>query len=324
MKILFIASVLLLLVGTISSAQQTTADFPKLTGPYLGQTPPGNKAELFAPGVVSTGNFEHSSPVFTPDRTEIYWSTIIEENGTTVSRPTYYMKLANGVWSKPEIPSFGKSYPTCEYPFVSPDGKRLFFSVGRTAKAEKLDLYYVNRVGDGWSDPISLGEAINTASQNESQPTVAKNGTIFFVGPCEKARTGFGLYYSIPANGKYQAPVFMEEKFNSLQVDWTPYVAPDESYFIFSSAREGGLGSCDLYICFKQKDGSWGKIVSMGDRVNSDANDRFPNVTPDGKYLFFNSTRKIPGADPNGPGNGDGNIYWIDAKIIDELRSQGN
>lgn len=51
-----------------------------VTGPYLGQKPPGMKAQLFAPGIVSTQYFEHSSPVFTPDLKEIYWSTQIEKN----------------------------------------------------------------------------------------------------------------------------------------------------------------------------------------------------------------------------------------------------
>ncbi len=308
--------------SAVSSAQQTTTDSPKLAGPYLGQTPPGSKAALFAPGVVSTSGFEHSSPVFSPDLTEIYWSTIVEENGKTVSRPTYYMKMVNKVWSTPEIPSFGKEFPCCENPFISVDGKRLYFSASSAVTPREYDLYYVDRVGDGWGDPISMGDPINTGDQNQSQPTAAQNGTVYFIGPCEKCRTGFGLFFSKWENGKYRQPIFMEEKFNSLQVDWTPYVAPDESYFIFSSARDGGLGSCDLYISFKQNDGSWGKIINMGMSVNSEANDRFPNVTPDGKYLFFNSTKATPGTNPNGPGGGDGNIYWIDAKIIDELRSE--
>jgi Tol biopolymer transport system component len=311
---------LILLVSTIIIAQQSSSEFPKLTGPYLGQKPPGMTAELFAPGIVSTGYFEHSSPVFTPDLTEIYWSTIIEGNGKTVLRPTYYMKIVNGVWSKPQIPSFGKNFLTCENPFISPDGKRLYFSVSNTISPLKLDLYYVDRVGDGWSEPTKMDSSINTPDYNEGQLTISNNGTIYFIGFYEKARTHFGLYSSKLTDGKHQKPVFMEEKFNSLQVDWTPYIAPDESYFIFCSFREGGFGAGDLYICFKEKDGSWGKVINMGDKINTDANDRFPNVTPDGKYLFFNSTKTIQGAESNSPGNGKGDIYWIDAKIMEELK----
>jgi len=322
MKILLGVWVMLFLSVDFADAQPQAREFPKLAGQYLGQTPPGMIPALFARGIVSTGYFEHSSPVFTADLSEIYWSTIIEENGKTVSRPTYYMKMVNGIWSKPQIPSFGKKFLCCENPFISPDGNKLYFSASQTIEPKKFDLYYVNRVGGDWSEPMRLAEPINAADYNECQPTVSKIGTLYFIGFCEKARTGFGLYFSKLADGKYQQPVFMEEKFNSLQVDWTPYIAPDESYFIFCSFRAGGFGMGDLYICFKQNDGSWGKVINMGDKVNTDRNDRFPNVTPDGKYLFFNSTKMIQGADADSPGNGNGDVYWIDAGLIADLKKK--
>lgn len=46
-----IFSCLLLITAITIKAQQS--DFPKLTGPYLGQKPPGTTPEIFAPGIVS-------------------------------------------------------------------------------------------------------------------------------------------------------------------------------------------------------------------------------------------------------------------------------
>jgi Tol biopolymer transport system component len=114
----------------------------------------------------------------------------------------------------------------------------------------------------------------------------------------------------------------MDAGINTKEADWTCYIAPDESYFIFCSFRKGGFGSGDLYVCFKEKNGSWSKPINMGDKINTNLNERFPNVTPDGKYLFFNSTKKIQGAASDSPGNGYGDMYWISAKIIDELKMQ--
>ena len=301
----------------LSFSQQNQAGFPKLSGPYLGQKPPGDQAQLFAPGIVSTGYFEHSSPVFTPDLKEIYWSTqIYDENGAPTLRPILFMKEVNGVWSQPEIPSFAKEFGCSDSPFTSPDGRKLFFHASDTIRPVKAALYYVERAGDGWSAKVKMGEPINATRWN-GEPTVSKNGTLYFYGDY---RADMGIYYSRLVDGRYQKPVPMEEKFNSLQTDWTPYIAPDENYFIFCSFRPGGFGSGDLYISFRQEDGSWGKVINMGDRINGPLNERFPNVTPDGKYLFFNSTRKITCAAANAPGNGNGDVYWIDAKIIEELR----
>ena len=59
----------------------------------------------------------------------------------------------------------------------------------------------------------------------------------------------------------------------------------------------------------------------MGSGINSAYKDEFPYVSPDGKYLFFNSNR--PSAlnarpIPDGPGN----IYWVSTAVIQELREQ--
>jgi hypothetical protein len=91
-----------------------------------------------------------------------------------------------------------------------------------------------------------------------------------------------------------------------------PFIAPDESYLIWDSKREGGYGDTDLYISFRQKDGSWGPAINMGANVNSDKWDAYASVTPDGKYILFN--RRID----NNTDNVD--IYWVDARIIETLR----
>jgi hypothetical protein len=111
------------------------------------------------------------------------------------------------------------------------------------------------------------------------------------------------------------------------------FVAPDESYIVLSSGRPGGLGRNDLYISFMKRDGSWTVPANMGGAVNSEEIEYCPFVTPDGKYLFYSSYRRARrGAHESPrsyedisrmystPGNGLGDIYWIDATIIDSLK----
>ena len=104
---------------------------------------------------------------------------------------------------------------------------------------------------------------------------------------------------------------------NSSSPDHCPFVAPDESYLIFSSFR-GGLGRSDLFISFRKQDGSWSKPKNMGPEINSPYKDEYPFVTPDGKYLFFNSNR--PSALNSRPiPDGPGSIYWVRAGIIEKM-----
>jgi hypothetical protein len=101
-----------------------------------------------------------------------------------------------------------------------------------------------------------------------------------------------------------------------------PFIAPDESYIIFSSFRPGSYGLGDLYVSFRRDDGAWTEPSNLGSKINSAAKDRFPHVSLDGKYFFFNSNRvSILNAKPipDGPGN----VYWVDAGFIKELKPKG-
>jgi hypothetical protein len=53
----------------------------------------------------------------------------------------------------------------------------------------------------------------------------------------------------------------------------------------------------------------------MGPKINTKYSERFARVSPDGRYLFFGSNRRQE------KNNLYFDIYWIDAKIIDEIKS---
>ena len=67
-KVIFIGIIISTVI--IFSNCNRQVDFPALKGPYLGQKPPGNTPELFAPGIVSTRHYENSITL-SPDGNEI-------------------------------------------------------------------------------------------------------------------------------------------------------------------------------------------------------------------------------------------------------------
>jgi Tol biopolymer transport system component len=117
--------------------------------------------------------------------------------------------------------------------------------------------------------------------------------------------------------GTYFDPENLTE-INSPAPDHSPFVAPDGSYLIFSSFR-GGQGRSDLFISFRTTDGIWSKPMNMGREINSLYKEEYPYVTPDSKYLFFNSNRPSS-LNQNPIENGPGNIYWVSTEIIEKLR----
>lgn len=110
--ILFLGSML------ISCNQDKTNDHENESknlkqGPYLGQNPPGDVPELFAPGIVSSVYREHSSAVFTPDGNELFWSREINLGGRPRIIVIMHMKQENGVWTQPELAPFNFNDATC-------------------------------------------------------------------------------------------------------------------------------------------------------------------------------------------------------------------
>ncbi len=83
----------------------------------------------------------------------------------------------------------------------------------------------------------------------------------------------------------------------------TPFIAPDGSYLLFSRAY-------DLWVSFREKDGSWSAPIKLGPEVNSPGFELCPVVSADGKYLFFTSAR--------GAGI---HAYWVGADVIEKARS---
>ena len=75
--VILIGTLLVFLLGSTADGSEAGNPGVKLKGPYLGMKPPGKVPELFAPGIVSTLFHEHSFLSFSPDGSEIYWTTII-------------------------------------------------------------------------------------------------------------------------------------------------------------------------------------------------------------------------------------------------------
>jgi Tol biopolymer transport system component len=300
----------------------------RLTGDYLGQKPPGRTAELFAPGIVSTGMAERDVAM-TPDGSELYFTVTNGIHGTIV-----VVRRMNGVWTAPEVATFSGHWSDYE-PAISPDGRRFFFASTRprepgATEPGDSDIWVMERTGAEWGEPRNLGAPVNS-EHNEYFPSLTRDGTLYFTGRGER---GEAIFRSRPVDGRYQEREQLPAQINTTAQQFNAYVAPDESYVIFGSApRKGDQGGGDYQICFRNPDDTWTDAQNMGPAVNSAAAEWSPYVSPDGKVFFFHSTRNAV-SDPaptalryadlqamlNRPATGLSDIYWIDASLIGELR----
>jgi len=281
---------------------------------YLGQKPPGMIAEMFAPGIISTKSYEHSAPAFSPDGSVVLWTVV----DSTFRGFLLEMKYVNGQWSKPSRPAFADSTADDYYPSFSIDGTRLFFSSRRKLPpgyppGGDIRIWEVERRKSGWGKAVPFDTTISRG--HEFAHSVSQNGTLYF-----SSAPGGGITFNIrrseKKNGRNTESTLLPYSVNSVDYEDGPCIAPDESFLIFESQRPEGIdGYLGLYISFRDKNGQWGMPVNMGPKINSGKGERFARLSPDGKYLFFGSFRSSS-SDRRGA-----DIYWIDAKVIDELRN---
>ncbi len=303
-------------------------DFPVLKGDYLGQKPPGITPEIFAPDILSTG-YHDGCITFSPDQKELFYHF-----GGHGRMFILIMKQEANRWSVPQVASFSGKYRDGE-PHFSHDGNKLLFRStrpleGKGEPMEHTDIWIVERTETGWGEPKNLGPPINS-EKNDLYPTLSRSGDLYFASDRDG---GWDIYVSRYEDGEYAGPRKLSDAINSEFGDWDAFLAPDESYILFgSNGRPDGFGESDLYISFRKEDGFWTKSRNMGSRINTFYREVDPVVSPDGKYIFFRSNRRIHKSYSetpltydgiikilDGPGNGEADIYWVDAKIIEELK----
>jgi Tol biopolymer transport system component len=301
MKRLLLAAAILL-IDCSSYAQTGESGSPLLKGPYLGQKPPGITPEVFAPGFVSTPAHEFSCS-FTPDGKEFYFARRDQNLNYPVVMVT---KLLDGKWTKPEIVPFVEGGMSFE-PIVTPDGKRLYFMSGKPVPGQAgppMNIFYVDREGDGWSAAKNAGAPFNPAKA--MFVSSASDGTIYTTdisgGPGSER-----IAVARKVDGQYKTLERMGPPVNAGTQSMYPCIAPDGSYLVFNSRRPSEKIQSVLNVSFRTPDGGWSepRMIDLGAEAGT------PFVSRDGKFLFFTSGER-----------GKSDICWVSADVIEALRPE--
>ncbi len=298
---------------------------PFAVGPYLGQTPPGPIAQVFAPGLIcntgpqqweSHGTFSADGNTFCFHRRKGIFITENTDKGWTA--PTRIESITQSHWA----------------PCLSPDANSIFFTIGdRYPRVKHYDLYRCMRTSHGWAKPQRLEPPLSSPS-NEITCSLAANNSIY-LGSGRKGNDERSWIWVAPSVGNtwpradhitlnLQQPLTKHGPVKSTLVDHTwpravhislnhqasdPGIAPDESFMVFTAKDlPGGYGHRDLYLTLRLPDGTWSKPRNLGPRINTAFIEHGPRITPDKKYLFFNRSN---GWDP---GIHAADIYWVELK----------
>jgi hypothetical protein len=310
-------------------ARTETVVVAKPSKPYLGEDPPGENPVLFAPGVVSTDTREWSM-ASTPDGLELFFGVVTDERSWIL-----HTEANGGRWTELEVASFSGEYNDYDLT-MSPDGNRVYFTSNRppagTGPAiENSDLWYVDRADDGWGDPVRFPDSV-LSEERDLYPSESRDGFVYFFSLRSGGFGKFDLYRVALRDGEFGEPENLGAAINTEANETDACISPDGDYLVFTSTRDGGFGSGDLYVSFRTDDGGWTPARNLSEAVNTEHLEFCPSVSRDGKYLFFTSNRPkavstegesavrkelalYPSFD-----RPDIDIYWIDAGFIEGFR----
>jgi len=293
--------VLLIIFSVFYSCSQS----PSQDLMYIDKVKPTDTPRLFAPEFISKDSMSEFGSVFNSLGTEFFFA--VDSAGKSFIKYTY---IKEGKWLSPQTiisqPDYGFNDP-----FLSNDEDRLYY-ISDMPKSDldttpDIDIWYSQRLSNKWSEPINAGSKINS-NRNEYYISFTNDGSMYFSSNKAAQETrlhDFDIYKSNSFDGTFDTPMKLPDAINSKRYEADVFIAPDESYIIFCSARKTGLGKGDLYISFKDKSDNWTTAISMGEKINTVEHELCPFVTKDNKYFFYTSNQ---------------DIYWVSASIIETLR----
>ncbi len=286
-----------LIIGFITGCSDGNKDRPEILkeaeNPYLGEPPPEDEPVIFAPGIISTPDLIEIGIAFSPDGKEIYFA---RSAGPEISSDFSIWVCQEGKegWEAPRVASFSTHRDFA--PFMMPDGRRfLFYSQDSSDPEYKEGTYIIERAGDSWSRPIFYNEAYCITS--------SKEGDLYFSGREQNNRDIMAFKET---DAGFSQPRDLIGGVNTEAYEAHPYVSPDGSLILFDSERPSEFEHGEIYVSFRNEDGTWSEALSLGPKVNS-INSLIPSLSPDGKYIFFSR-------------NND--IWWVSARIFHELREK--
>jgi peptidoglycan-associated lipoprotein len=201
-------------------------------------------------------------------------------------------QLEKGKWSAPvvmpEPVSTKYNEASCA---VSRKGELLFFTRFIDNESKNSQLWYADRKGPVWADPVKLefcAEGLKYAS-----PSISDDGTmLLFSSNMPGGQGDNDLWMSVYDKGtkKWGAPTNLGPDINTAGNDDYPFLDDDGTLY-FSSNGRLGMGGLDIFKAEKTGDGQWANVTNMKYPINSGGDD-FGIIFETSKKGYLSSKRE--------------------------------
>lgn len=204
----------------------------------------------------------------------------------------FYCITIGQEWSEPvKLPEPVNTGGRSSFPFITHDGKRLYFASNRDYYSTE-DIYYCDWDGEKWINAVHLGPNINTFEMEHSPSVTADGKTLYFVRYTPE--NSYDIYYSTWEDTGWGQAVNLGPPINTGFSEWTCCISPGGDSLIFGSFHYWKtMAPSDLCMTVKSDTGwTWPELIFKDYKSNYSLEDA-PTLSGDGKTIYFESARHV-------------------------------
>ncbi|MEO0527458.1 MAG: putative Ig domain-containing protein [Bacteroidota bacterium] len=274
---------------------------------YPGKENPGEIPIIFGEGIVSKKNRFEMGLTISPNGKSMAFGIAHESKAEETC--IYLMNYINKGWTDPDKTFLPDNVNTF-FPMFGPLGKELYFV--KSVNGLETDLWVAKYENYKATSPIPLDTIFNSRSR-EAGHGKSNDGTFYFTSNRDDQHQCCGdIYYAGLGPNGYKN-VQKVPNVNSTADEESLYVGPKGDYLIIQSWKNEYGTKHDLYISYKNKNGSWSVPERLNDHINSSEIEQRPFVSPENKFLFFS---RMSVTQMNGEDMYESDIYWVSTASI--------
>lgn len=199
-------------------------------------------------------NSEHHEGAawFNSKGTEMYFTRCPDEDNPNLGCDIYRCRKQGSGWTEPELIQLkpeGADTLVMAHPMLTPDGQNLLFVSDMEGGFGGKDIWMAtfDSSSEMFVNVVNLGSEVNTTA-DESYPFLRKDGTLYFSSTGHIGMGGMDIFSAEQMGHNVWGNITnLQYPINSCADDFGLIMEADEERGYFSSNREDGRGSDDIY-----------------------------------------------------------------------------